>query len=277
MMVMSISRNFKQLALAIGLGFLFFNLTSCDFKNESIAQANRANIFLEVEKIVFLGDSITEAGTREGGYIWLLQRYLKELYPDRQFEFVNAGISGNKSVQMRGRFQEDVLSKNPDLLFINVGVNDVWHAFYNFTEQKNYPEGNLPGGNSLEQYRADLTEMVELAREKNIEVILLAPTPIRENLDSRENQRLANYIAAMQAIAIENNCLFVNLHQPFHDIIEIYQKYAGTTQKILTHDGVHPNRSGYRVIAYTILKDLGISEERLQNLQVEDCVGLCKD
>ncbi|MBP0018231.1 MAG: SGNH/GDSL hydrolase family protein [Cyanobacteria bacterium SBLK] len=267
----------KKFVISIGLGILLFSLMTCSFQNKLAAQESRVDIFFEVEKIVFLGDSITKEGTREGGYIWLLQRYLQELYPDRQFELVNTGISGNQSVQMRKRFQDDVLSENPDLLFINVGVNDVWHAFFDFEEQKNYPEGNLPAGNSLEQYRIDLTEMVGLARENNIEVILLAPTPIRENLDSQENQRLVNYIAVMKAIAAENNCLFVNLNQPFHDIIKTYQKYAGTTQKILTRDGVHPNQFGYRVIAYTILKDLGISEDRLQNLRVEDCVGLCEN
>ncbi|MEM9544253.1 MAG: SGNH/GDSL hydrolase family protein [Cyanobacteria bacterium P01_E01_bin.42] len=268
----------KKLTIVIGLGLMLFNLTACNVKNESIARENRADIFLEADKIVFLGDSITEAGTQEGGYIWLLQRYLQELYPDRQFELINAGISGNKSVQMRQRFQEDVLAKNPDVLFINVGVNDVWHSFYDFGEYKNYPEGNLPGGNSLEQYRLDLVEMLSLAREQNIEVILLSPTPIRENLDSTENQRLVNYIAVMQAIATENNSLFINLNQPFHEIINAYQKYAGMTQNILTNDGVHPNKAGYRVIAYTILKDLGISEERLKNLRVEGCIGvLCED
>ncbi|MGK7926437.1 MAG: SGNH/GDSL hydrolase family protein [Spirulina sp.] len=260
----------KKLAIAIGLALMLFNLTSCLSNNRSTAREDPLDPFLEVDKIVFLGDSITEAGTREGGYIWLLQRYLKELYPDRKFELVNAGISGNKSIQMRQRFQPDVLAENPDLLFINVGVNDVWHAFYNFEEQKHYPEGNLPTGNPLEQYRSDLREMVRLAREQNIEVILLAPTPIREYLDSHENRRLVNYISTMQAIATENNCLFINLNQPFREVIETYQKYAGTTQTILTYDGVHPNRSGYRVIAYTILKEMGIPADRLQNLQVED-------
>jgi acyl-CoA thioesterase-1 len=267
----------KKFAIAIALGLVFFNLMSCNVKNESTANEEQVDLVMEANKIAFLGDSITEAGTREGGYIWLFQNYLQELYPHRQFEIVNAGISGNQSRQMRQRFASDVLDKNPDLLFINVGVNDVWHAFYDFEEQKKYPEGNLPAGNSLEQYQADVMEMVRLAREQDIEVILLTPTPIRENLDSHENQRLVDYIEVMEAIATANNCLFINLNQPFQDIIKTYQKYAGTTQKVLTHDGVHPNRSGHRVIAYTILKGLGIPEDRLQNLYVEDCVGLCEN
>ena len=73
-------------------------------------------------KIVIVGDSITEAGKYPGGYVWLLERYLSALDPDRKIEIVNAGISGNKAADMQARFQKDALDQKPDLVMINVGV-----------------------------------------------------------------------------------------------------------------------------------------------------------
>ena len=75
-------------------------------------------------QIVTGGDSITEAGKYPGGYVWLLERYLSALYPDRKIEIVNARISGNKATDMQARFQEDAIDQKPDLLMINVGVNE---------------------------------------------------------------------------------------------------------------------------------------------------------
>jgi lysophospholipase L1-like esterase len=59
-----------------------------------------------------------------GGYVWLLQCYLSALYPDRQIEILNAGISGNKATDMQARFQKDAIDQKPDLVMINVGVNE---------------------------------------------------------------------------------------------------------------------------------------------------------
>jgi len=80
------------------------------------------NVLAGKRKIVTVGDSITEAGKYPGGYVWLLQRYLSALYPDRTIEIVNAGISGNKASDMQARFQKDAIDQKPDLVMINVGV-----------------------------------------------------------------------------------------------------------------------------------------------------------
>ncbi|MBZ8182568.1 SGNH/GDSL hydrolase family protein [Oscillatoria salina] len=233
------------------------------------------NLLEDTQKIVIIGDSITELGGQPGGYVWLLERYLAALYPNQKMEIVNAGISGNKSLHMQERFQQDVLDKNPDLVFINVGVNDVWHAFYDFQESKFYPEGNLPGGVALPVYQEKLREMIQAANAAGVKVVLLSPTPIRENTNSPENQRLEEYVNAMGEIAGENRILFVNLYTPITEVFTRYQAYAGQTQNLLTMDGVHPNQAGNRIIAYTILKYLGVPESKIKNLEVQECSGLC--
>ena len=228
------------------------------------------NVLAGKRKIVIVGDSITEGGKYPGGYVWLLERYLSALYPDRKIKIVNAGISGNKATDMQARFQKDAIDQKPDLVMINVGVNDVWHAFFNFPKNQFFPQGNLPTGVPLAEYRDKITQMVLAAKAAGIRVVLLSPTPIGEILDGPENRRLQEYIAAMREIALENQCLFIDLNGPCQEVIAAYQKHAGKTLNLLAADGVHPNPSGYRIMAFTILRGLGVPAKDIENLEVKN-------
>jgi len=228
------------------------------------------NVLAGKRKIVIVGDSITEAGKYPGGYVWLLERYLSALYPDRKIKIVNAGISGNKATDMQARFQKDAIDQKPDLVMINVGVNDVWHAFFNLPKNQFFPQGNLPTGVPLAEYRDKITQMVLAAKAAGIRVVLLSPTPIGEILDGPENTRLQEYIAAMREIALQNQCLFIDLNAPCREVIGTYQKHAGKTLNLLAADGVHPNPSGYRIIAFTILRGLGVPANDIENLEIKN-------
>jgi acyl-CoA thioesterase-1 len=227
------------------------------------------NILNGKRKIVTLGDSITAAGKYTGGYVWLMQRYLNALYPHQKIEIINAGISGNKSTDMQQRFQQDVIEQKPDLVTINVGVNDVRHAFFEFNTQPADIEVNVPKSDPLEVYRQKLTEMVKAAQAQGIKVALLSPTPIQEVLESPENRRLPQYVATMRQVAIEHKCLYIDLNSSFREVMMTFQKHAGRSFNLLTADGIHPNQAGNRIIAYTILRGLGISDQDIQSVQVK--------
>lgn len=265
-----------RLALAVIAAFIVINIphSLIPVFKEPVSEATPPpeiqNLLAGKRKIVTIGDSITEAGKYPGGYVWLLERYLNALYPDRAIEIINAGISGHKATDMQARFQKDVIDKKPDLVMINVGVNDVWHAFFDFQNLQFYPQGNLPTGVPLAEYREKLTQMVEAAKAAGIRVVLLSPTPIREVLDGPENRRLQEYIAAMREIGVQNKCLFIDLNAPFREVIGTFQKHAGKTLNLLAADGVHPNPSGYRIMAFTILRGLGVPPKDLENLQVKN-------
>lgn len=213
------------------------------------------------QKIILLGDSITQAGGNYGGYVWLMRRYLNTLYPQSKIELIQAGISGQTSVDLRQRFRQDVLEQNPDLVTINIGVNDIIQSF------KNAPNESENTAN-IERYRQNLTAMVKAAQAQNIAVMLLSPTIIGEDLNGRENIRLREYIAVMRAVAAQNRCRFLDLNLPFRDVILTYQRYGGKAQNILTRDGIHPNLAGHQILAYTILRSWGIPEEQIQKLRV---------
>ena len=77
------------------------------------------------DRIVTLGDSITEAG----GYQAVMKNVFDRFYPDLKIQIINAGISGHKSPDMAARLKRDVIDKNPTIVTISCGVNDVWHGF----------------------------------------------------------------------------------------------------------------------------------------------------
>ena len=79
------------------------------------------------KKVIFFGDSITAAGVNPGGYIRLIDTIIQKAGLSNQYDLVGAGVSGNKVYDLYLRMEEDVLQKNPDIVLIYIGVNDVWH------------------------------------------------------------------------------------------------------------------------------------------------------
>jgi lysophospholipase L1-like esterase len=217
-----------------------------------------------VHRIVCLGDSITEQGAQPGGYVNLLQRYLTALYPSQSIQVFNAGISGHKATDMQARFDRDVVSRNPDLVTISVGVNDVWHGFYD-----DHPAGDGPKGVPLPVYREKVMQMVEAAKAAKARVVLVSPTLIHEDLTGPENAKLDRYVAEMRSIARETGSGFVDLNASFKELIKAYQKRAGRTSNLLTTDGVHMNAAGNRVMAYGILRGLGVPDKSIADLRVD--------
>jgi len=201
-----------------------------------------------------LGDSITQFGDGPGGYVWLVRHFLANLYPGQKIETLNAGISGNKSNDMIARYQTDVLDKKPDLLTISVGVNDVWHGFYD-----NHPLGDGPRGLKLEDYKRNVEEMVTKAEATGARVVLLAATPIYEDFSNRENAKQAAFNAALKDIAKRHRLIYVDYQKAMRDIVSTYRKRTGGSDNFLTTDGVHMNAEGNKVMAHTLLTALGIS------------------
>lgn len=215
------------------------------------------------QRILVVGDSITQSGGQYGGYVWLLQRYLNQLYPNQPVEIISSGVSGNTSTQLNQRFKQDVLDKKPDLITINIGVNDVLQSFQTPTQAR----PNIP---TPQEYRQNLTAMVQAATSKAIPVLLLSPTIIQEDLSSQENQRISQYIAVMREVALQYRCQFIDLNIPFRHVISTYQRYGGQGQNLLTRDGIHPNIAGHQIIAYNILKGWGVPEPKIQSLKVSN-------
>ncbi|HOE10931.1 MAG TPA: SGNH/GDSL hydrolase family protein [bacterium] len=233
----------KRILLHLVLGCTAIPIGSPD---GSAADPPKSFILRDGDRIVFLGDSITEAGTTAEGYITLFRLFCE--VNGYEVESLNAGISGHKSNDMLARLQTDVIDKKPDWVSISCGVNDVWH--FNHTP---------PQGIPLEDYQKNMTEIVERCRAAGIEILLLTATPIFENPDGAENIKLAEYNAFLRDLAKEKKLLLCDLFDAF---LKQYRQKR-TTENVLTTDGVHMNPKGYRLMAREILKTLGATPQEI--------------
>lgn len=203
------------------------------------------------QKIAFLGDSITAAGARKGGYCELVIRTLNAHGLEVTSRY--AGIGGHKSNQMLARLEKDVLSHKPDWMTLSCGVNDVWHG---------------ARGVELEPYKKNITAIVDKAQAAGVKVMLLTSTMIREDQTNELNQKLAPYNAFLKELAKEKKCLFADLN---NDMQEALKKFPADAPKgkQLTSDGVHMNALGNMMMAKGVLKAFGLSDEKIAAAEKE--------
>ena len=190
-------------------------------------------------RVVFFGDSITQAGVQPGGYITLLQ---KMLLADK-FELMGAGVSGNKIYDLYLRMDDDVLAKKPDVVMIWVGVNDVWHK-------------NTSGtGTDPDKFVKFYEAVVKKLQAANARVVLVTPATIGEKTDfsNQQDGDLNLYSQLIRNLAAKYNLPVVDLRKEFlaHNL------KANTDNKdrgVLTSDRVHLNEVGNQFVADQMAK-----------------------
>lgn len=200
------------------------------------------------KKILFFGDSITEAGVKPGGYIVKMEELIVKEGQAGNVELLGSGIGGNKVYDLYLRMEDDVLSKNPDVVVIYIGVNDVWH-------KRTYGTGT-----DLDKFERFYNAIIKKIQARNIKVVLCTPAVIGEKTDfSNElDGDLNKFSNSIRAIARNNNLPLVDLRKSFLD----YNKQFNTENKesgILTSDRVHLNEKGNQFVAeemWKVLKSL---------------------
>ena len=196
------------------------------------------------QKIVFFGDSITQAGVSPTGYITVLGNLIAQKGLKDQYELVGAGIGGNKVTDLYLRLEDDVLAKNPNTVVIWIGVNDVWHK----------KGGTGTDANKFEQF---YNAIIKKLQAKNIKVIMATPAAIGEKTDfSNElDGDLNKYANIVRSIAAKNNCPLVDLRKAFL-AYNLANNAENKDRGILTGDGVHLNDKGNMLVAEEMMKAL---------------------
>lgn len=194
------------------------------------------------KKVVFFGDSITQAGVGPNGYITVMKDMLaKENITN--YELIGAGIGGNKVYDLYLRMEEDVLSKSPDIVVIYVGVNDVWH-------KRSFGTGT--DADKFEKFYRAIIKKLEAA---NCKVIVCTPATIGEHKDFTNPQdgELNQYSAIIRNIA-------ASAHVPLVDLRTLFLQYLAANNAenkekgVLTVDGVHLNDLGNKMVAEEMWK-----------------------
>ena len=199
------------------------------------------------DRIAFLGDSITQQGNGSSGYL----NFVMSALEDNGVKAVKipAGISGHKSNQMLARVDRDVIQKKPQIMTLSCGVNDVWHG-------KN--------GVPLEDYKKNITGIVDKAKAAGIQVYILTATMITENPQHPNNEKLAAYNEFLRSLAKEKSCTLVDLNRDMQDqIASLKSKHPKIKGNLLTVDGVHMNPLGNMMMAKGILRAFGMTDAQL--------------
>lgn len=194
-------------------------------------------------KVIFFGDSITELGVKPGGYVTRVDSMSKVEGKGSEYDFVGAGVSGNKVYDLYLRMEDDVLSKNPDVVVIYVGVNDVWHKTL------------LGTGTDADKFEKFYLAILKKLKDKNIKAILCTPAVVGEKTDfsNQLDGDLNKYSGIIRDIAKKNNLPLVDLRQKFLE----YDKANNPDNKekdILTYDRVHLNPKGNQFVADAMWK-----------------------
>ncbi|GAB3988509.1 hypothetical protein GCM10028807_11320 [Spirosoma daeguense] len=192
-------------------------------------------------RIVFFGDSITQAGVKPGGYV----DRLKTMLPADQYELIGAGIGGNKIYDLFLRMDDDVLAQKPDVVVIWVGVNDVWHKASSGT------------GTDPDKFVKFYEAVVKKLQAANIKVVLCTPAAIGEKTDMTNQQDgdLNQYSQFIRDIAKRQNLPLVDLRRAFLDY-NLKSNSENKDRGILTTDRVHLNDAGNQYVAEQMQKVL---------------------
>ncbi|MCX5682895.1 MAG: GDSL-type esterase/lipase family protein, partial [Planctomycetota bacterium] len=172
---------------------------------------------------------------------------------DLGVETVGAGISGNKVADLQKRLEKDVLDKKPTIVFIYIGINDVWHW-------KKQADGTMTGGTTKEKFEAGLKEIIGKIKAAGARVILCTPSTIGEKNDgtNERDAMLEEYSTISRGVAKDCGVELLDLRKVFIEYEKANNK-DNQPKGILTGDGVHLNKQGNVFVAEQMLKVLGVA------------------
>ncbi|MFD1255446.1 SGNH/GDSL hydrolase family protein [Mucilaginibacter terrae] len=190
------------------------------------------------KRVIFFGDSITWHGPDPDGFITLMQNRLKENKLADRYELIGAGVSGNKIYDLYFRLNKDVLSKNPDMVFIYIGVNDVWHKIQTGT------------GTDLNRFEKFYSAIIEQIQAAGAKVVLCTPAVIGEKKANTNEQDgdLNLYAKTVNNLAVKYKCEFIDLRKEFTQYNE-QNNIRNEEKGVLTRDKVHLNAAGNQMVA----------------------------
>jgi lysophospholipase L1-like esterase len=156
----------------------------------------------------------------------------------KNYELIGAGIGGNKVYDLYLRLEDDVLSKNPDIVFVWVGVNDVWHKVSSGT------------GTDADKFEKFYTAIIKKLQDKGIRVILVTPACIGEKTDftNQQDGDLNKYAQIIRGLAKNYHCELVDLREDFLTY-NLKNNPDNKESGILTVDRVHLSPKGNEFVA----------------------------
>lgn len=224
----------------------------------------------EGDRVVFLGDSITEQKL----YTTYIEAYVLTRYPKWELYFRNVGWGGDTAwLRQRAHpdekqlfaaqgaeldamvvkavgagLERDVLPLKPTVVTIDFGMND--HAYQAFRPD------------IFRAYVRSQAELATVLKKHGAHVALLTPQPIEQSVQKPDpsekikNDSLRKFSDGLKVVAAEKQVLFVDQFDPYMELIR-KARAANPPTNIGGGDAVHPGPAGHTLMAWAILNGLG--------------------
>jgi len=161
-------------------------------------------------RVVFLGDSITD--------LWRFNEYFSGR------DFINRGIGGQTTIQMLGRFLEDVAGTHPKAVVVLGGTNDIAR------------------GISPQAIEDNLTMIGDLSKARGIKAVFASLLPVNGEAEkARPTATIRQINKWIQEYCRREGFVYLDYYSALADA-------NGQLPADVSDDGLHPNARGYRVM-----------------------------
>lgn len=205
-------------------------------------------VFQAGQRIVFIGDSITDARrTRDAGpygtgYVSLVRAFVMAAHPGLRLTWENRGVGGDTVRDLAARWERDAVATRPDWLAVKVGINDAYRWVAGKPDAPGVP---------LNEYEDTLRRLLRRAVESTgCQLILGTPYYIEPDRLDPVRAAMDRYGAAVRAIASDFGALLVDTQAAFDAVL------AATPATDWADDRVHPCLPGHAVLARAYLSAL---------------------
>ena len=214
-----------------------------------------------VQRVVFLGNSITYAGK----YVTAIDSYYRSHYPNQPIEFINVGLpsetvsglseDGHAGGQfprpdLHERLDRVLTQTKPDLVFASYGMNDGIYMPFDETRFQKFNDG-------IEWLHNEVVKT-------GAAIIHLTP-PVYDDLKGGKpgyGAVLDRYSDWLLEQKKARNWQVIDIHYPMKQFLDAHRKVDSAYNMAgfsLADDGVHPGDVGHWIMARTILSGLGAS------------------
>jgi lysophospholipase L1-like esterase len=214
------------------------------------------------KRVVFLGDSITQAG----GYVTLVTYYLEKLHPQKDFDILGLGLASetlsglSEDGHAGGKFPRPCLFERldrllqkarPEVVFACYGIND---GIYQPLDADRFAA-----------FKKGVTKLIEQCQGAGVKQVYLITPPI---YDSTPKEKEFNY----DSVLIEYARWETALKLPGVRVIDLHtamRKGRDARSEPFSKDRVHPGDDGHLLMARTVLAGLGVKapEEAVADVQ----------
>lgn len=206
-------------------------------------------LFQSGDKVLFIGDSITDCGRRGEhaplghGYVRKITELITAKYPERDIAYVNKGIGGDIVEGLENRWDTDVIDEKPAWVSVKIGINNASRQLsQNVSTEEYLPTWEACYRRILTRVKTELAAPLFLFEIFYIEADVETPRPLA----------VPAYNASIHKLAEEFDARLITTSAAFESAVAARPGALWTTR-----DGVHPNAEGHTLMALEFLKQAG--------------------